>query len=288
MSLGEMNACLARLYVDEPFRKLFWLDPDSTLADYALDSAERNAVRSLDQNMLEYFAASLKHKRMKRIERAFPLLFSLDRATVERIYSRFHQLYKLRAGHAVHQDALDFGEFAEASLPDMPGMLACAADVARFERLYYACTYAESDAADTLSGPPFEVPGARPRLADGVTIASFEHDVVAIEEAIDDGRLPDVATIKPAACSIIFRPATAISVRQMLRINTPTRAILERCDGCHNVAQIVAESEEALDASDLEAGIVDVIRRLFELGVLVAAEAKPLEAQHATYYPESF
>ena len=72
MSLGEMQACLARLYVDESFRRLCALDPGA-LREYRLAPDEEQALRTLDRGQLENFARSLRNKRRRRAERAYPI-----------------------------------------------------------------------------------------------------------------------------------------------------------------------------------------------------------------------
>src|SRR5205823_5930952 len=44
MSIGEMQACLARLYVNEPFRRWFCLDPAAALEGYRLTEEERASL----------------------------------------------------------------------------------------------------------------------------------------------------------------------------------------------------------------------------------------------------
>ena len=77
MSVAEMQAYLARLYTSDPFRKLFELDPDTTLSDYTLADDEINALKQIDTKMLNTFAGTLKSKRKKRFLGAYPLLFKL-------------------------------------------------------------------------------------------------------------------------------------------------------------------------------------------------------------------
>ena len=63
MSMAEMQACLARLYVDRAFRRLFALEPETVLREYRLSAEEAEALRALDGNALERFARSLRSKR---------------------------------------------------------------------------------------------------------------------------------------------------------------------------------------------------------------------------------
>src|SRR5689334_7317748 len=109
-----MQACLARLYVDEPFRKLFYLEPAGTLQEYRLTREESAAIQSLDHRMLDVFESSLKNKRKKRIQRAYPMLFSLDTGSrIDSYYLRYYHLYRARPNQSGYQDVMEFGLFME-------------------------------------------------------------------------------------------------------------------------------------------------------------------------------
>ncbi len=55
MSIPELQACLARLYLDEPFRRLLASDPPLALQAYRLNAEEEAAIRELDATRLESF-----------------------------------------------------------------------------------------------------------------------------------------------------------------------------------------------------------------------------------------
>ena len=65
----------------------------------------------------------------------------------------------------------------------------------------------------------------------------------------------------------------------MLRINGPTLAILERCDGRRPLRDIVTGSEAAFGATGLEQDIIGAITRLAAAQVLV------IEADAAATHP---
>lgn len=274
MSVAEMQACLARLYVDASFRRLFYLDA-TVLDEYHLTPEERDALLGIDREMLDFFAASLKYKRRKRIERAFPLLFVLDRGEIDRYYSRYYQLYTAKPNQSGNQDALEFGAFMEESLAHAERLPPYASDLARYERLYYGATYASRSIADA-GAPDHEGAGAqqvvsmtsRPRVRSGVQMASFRYDVAAIEKALQEGAKPEELQVEPAGYSIVFRPAARGSEAKMMRLNTPTKVVLDLCDGRRTISQIVAETESALGANGLESGILATIERLLSEHVL--------------------
>ena len=60
MSIAEMQACLARLYVDDPFRKLFFLDQAAAFDGYQLIDEEKEALNGLDPKALNFFTKRLR------------------------------------------------------------------------------------------------------------------------------------------------------------------------------------------------------------------------------------
>jgi len=277
MSIGEMQACLARLYVDEPFRRLLHIEPEKALEEYGLTPDESAALQGIDRKMLEYFAASLRNKRKKRIQRAFPMTFKLDRVKIERYYRRYYQLHTARPHQLPHQDVMEFGAFMEESFAQADDLPPYAADLARYERLYYGAAFASesseaSGASPQGNGATEERAGrmdARPRVRNGVQVASFRYDVAAIERALEEGGNLDDLRCEPDVNYIVFRPATADSDARMMRVNAATKVVFDLCDGRRPVSEIMAQAQAILRADGLEEAIVATVDRLLALQVLI-------------------
>jgi len=273
MSIGEMQACLAWLYVSEPFRSWFYLDPDAALKSYNLTDEEDGALRKLDRDRLDLFASSLISKRRKGVERAFPVLFALDAAMMRRYYTRFYHLYPARLDQASYLDVVNFGKFVEESLAQAEWVPAYASDLARYERLYYLASIAavsDGAPADLANVAPTRVclptMEVQPVLRNGVQVADFAYDVGEIEDAIRRGHAPAEARTVSGGCSIIFQPNP--SGVKMLRINAATKTVLALCDGRRTAAAVVADTEAALGATNLTDAIVETINRLLASNVL--------------------
>lgn len=291
MSIAEMQACLARLYIDEPFRKLFYLDPVAALEDYRLNREESTAILSVERHALDDFAASLTGKRRKRVERAYPLLFKVDGTEIRRYYRRFCQLVPARPYDFGQQEVVEFGLFLEESLANVDHLPPYASDLAKYERLsFWALTSTNPEAQTDAVHEKFEAasivpPEERPFLSPDVTIADFAYDVGAIEEALSQGHAPNEVHPGPA-CSIIFRPGTDKSRALMLRINAPTKAILKYCNARNTVSEIVTAVEAALGADHLHEVIIDTIKRLLAARVL-AVDAPCAEHRQIDHRPYS-
>jgi hypothetical protein len=166
-----------------------------------------------------------------------------------------------------------------------------ASDLAKYERLYFWATLSTlSSGADKGGHEEGELAGvtsmdARPSFRPDVTVADFAYDVGEIEEALQKGHVPDEAHLTGGGCSIIFRPGTNTSGVQILRINTPTKTVLDFCNGRRTVSQIVMDTETALHAKDLHDSVVETINRLLASQVLAlnAAGAAHASTQHRAY-----
>lgn len=287
MSIAEMQACLARLYVNDAFRRLFHADSATAIGGYQLTPEESAAIQRIDPAMLDFFAASLKNKRKKRVLRAFPLTFMLDHPAADRYYSRFYQLHAARSHHSIHQDVIDFGIFMEESLAQSDDLPPYAVDVVRYERLYYFAALATPAAAATPApdGAAAVLRSTRPAPREGVEIASFSYDVAAIEKALEAGEKPADPPVVAGGYAIVFRPGSAEADAKMMRLNRPTRVVFELCDGQRTVSEIAAEAQEVLGVAGMEDSIVATINRLVALQVLVrdAAALRVTSTNPRTY-----
>src|SRR5947209_4692942 len=145
MSMAEMQACLARLYVDGASRRLLALEPETVLGDYRLSAEEARALRDLDRQALERFAGSLKSKRRRRFAATYPLLFGLESPAVERYYERYYHLYPARPGGSFVTEQLEFGRFMEESLAADDEAPPFAGDLAQYERIRFAARRAAAN-----------------------------------------------------------------------------------------------------------------------------------------------
>ncbi len=274
MSISELQACIARLYIDDSFRKLFSIDAAGAIEDYQLSDDERAAVIEIDQKMLRFFAASLITKRRKKLERAYPMLFQVGGELMDRYVQRYCQLYTLHRPHATQQDIQDFGSFMEDTLATTEESLPpYASQVAKFERLSYlvrSVTVAQgfSDQHHVNDAAPESITvDDHPRLNDGVEIAFMSYDILKIQEALEDGALGAPESLR-SDCATVFQPATDTTAFNLLSLNGPAKTVLSLCDGQHSVADIVAATEEELGMQGLEPGVMNAITTLVNKQIL--------------------
>jgi hypothetical protein len=289
MTTSEMQACLARLYVDDSFREVFMRWPEVALQGYELSAAEDRAVRDLDVKALQFFARSLRNKRLKRFRYAYPALFASSDPHVDRLSARYHQLCGDDGRFSIHEDILNFGRFVEQSAAADDILPSYIGDLVRYERHYYAASVEivaasiDSACADLDEAPDLT---ARPVLHPGARVASFDHDVVSIEEALMGRGTPNDEASAGNGYTIVFRHRTPDARHSMVRINAATATVIEGCDGARTVADVVEEVQDRLGgASGLAGSIVETIGQLLVHGVLVLASPASPSGAHAPGRP---
>src|SRR5258708_12207498 len=136
MSIAEMQACLARLYIDDSFRNLFYIDTAAAVQEYLLTEAESAAISKINRRMLDFFAESLKRKRKEKLQRAYPALFALERAEIDRYYRRYYQLYTANPHQNNLQDVSYFGIFMEETLARAEALPPSTTHSSKYQPLY--------------------------------------------------------------------------------------------------------------------------------------------------------
>jgi hypothetical protein len=273
MSIPEMQACLARLYVDDSFRKLFYIDAGNALQEYKLTHDELHAITEIDRQMLEFFAASLKKKRRKQLQHVYPMLFKLRSEEIDRYYDRYYQLHISHRTNSVHQDALEFGTFMEESLDNAERLPPYASDLAKFERMYYSVVSGlgtnELDDRSTVDSPSKAVNlETRPKTRRCVQIALVNYDIAEIHEMLEHGVDVDTQKCVQSEYAIVFQAIPNSHIPRTLRLNGAAKTVLLLCDGRHTVSEILTTTQERLGVQGLEQGVIMTIERLVEEGVL--------------------
>lgn len=273
-----MQACLARLYVDDSFRRLFYIEPEATVRDYRLTANEREALKNIDREMLDFFVTSLINKRKERMEKAYPILSRIHPDLVSRYYRRYSQVRVANAHEPNYEDVVQFGLFMEESIADADEAPAYASQLARYERLCYCANIGPSiDEASSVPEPLQQPQTARleDRLAlcTGVHIESFSYDVAALKDEIDQSASSQTGIqIEAGEYWILFISASnAGNDGSVLRINYATRALLDLCDGDRTVSQIITQMEETFGATHLEQALRDPIDRLLSVRAIQLA-----------------
>jgi hypothetical protein len=272
MSATELQSCLAHLYTSAAARRLLRVAPDEVLDGYFLSAAERDAIMTIDSNTLDYFASSLKTKRRDRLERAYPALFTIVQPVLETYYDRYHELYPLRPEGTNNSDTIQFGIFMEETLTGDEELPDYVANLVRFERTLLQLRQSlRADHGASQADEPGDSRGfdGWPRRCRGVTVARFDCNVSEIDEALRDGREPDV---RDESEFIVYALRDGERDPRILRVSEATALVVDLCDGEHSISDIVAAVEQHYEQSGLGGGIADVIGQLSDAKILDVAD----------------
>jgi hypothetical protein len=261
MSLVEMHSVLARLYVDETFLQSFCAGPDRAMAKYDLTTREAAALAGIDRDAIKKYAASLRSKTRGRFEPVYRLLLTLEPAAFQKYYLRFYELRSFRPYEDFYGPNLELGRFFERSFAGNPEVSPCAADLARYQRLFHEARFEPGERGRSGEEPAETSLDPRTRLGvvPGVRVERFDYDMSALEKALLKGEKPDV---RRAECHVVFQSLPEIGRARKFQISQSTAELLEMCDGKRELGEVAACLE-----ADWEA-VAEAADRLVRLGLL--------------------
>jgi hypothetical protein len=131
MGLAEIQAALARLYVDAALRERFLADPEDLGAEFGLGADEIRVLAGVSPRQVEQFAGSLRRKRRSQVRGFLPIA---TRALGDRygaLFERYVAEAPLRGSTADIDDAIGFVEaLGRWGVDDRPLWVV---DLARYE-----------------------------------------------------------------------------------------------------------------------------------------------------------
>jgi hypothetical protein len=271
MSMSELQACLARLYIDENFRRLFYIQ-SGVLSEYLLTDVERAAVEQIDRHMLDFFASSLRRKRRERIARAYPATFQLDGKALDRYWHRYCAIFITHGDTSFEEEAKAFGHFLWESLVDPTELPPFARDLVLFElEDFQARDIARRMRAIEApqEGPTQATPRSVPRLRDGARLRRFSYDIPVIEDELQrNGVGAATSAAELGQYAFVFFPPSEFNGVATMRLSAPLARVLEQCDGTASVAEIVAATETTLHVTGLLEPILDAIDKCWGRGII--------------------
>ena len=263
MSLIEMHSALARLYVDETFLESFCTRPDEALKRYDLTPREAAALAGIDRDAIRKYSSSLRTKTRGRFEHAYRLLLALDAAAFNKYYLRFYELRTIRPYESFNGPILELGRFLERSFTDNPEVPPYAAELARYQRLFFQARFEPregiSPRVEPPSPPPIE-PWTRVAVVPGVRIERFQYDMAALENALRKGEIP--RDVQPEASQVVFQALPEVGRARKFQVSASTADLLSLCDGTRELGRIA-------ESLDIEwAAVEEGTAKLLRLGLL--------------------
>ncbi len=258
MALRDLQAILARLFVDSRERDLFFADRDAALRAYALSDAEQAVLRKLDRGQVERFARSLRSKRVGTLRELLPATLSVLGARAEECIAGYCEAHPSTLEPL--PDALQLSQFVErhAAVPDWPR------NVARAERLRLEVLHAVDG-----EGPEHRSATLTLCLSARARVDRFDFDMETGFPAAVRGETDEPPLDR---CWILIGKAADFQVR-LRRINEVTARVLRMCDGTRTSREIVRETAVVIglgagERSALAREIEELLASLCAAGLL--------------------
>lgn len=269
MSEAEFQACLARIYVDEPFRLLSRLDPGVTIDRYELSPDERSAILGLDNHLVDDFANSLRNKRRERFEMSFPTVFQIDRSRALRLWNRFYDLTGTIAYLSMNNSLLAFSKFLEESIERCNEWPPYTHDLVAFEAAIFGAIPTEEEDGGSKDLPENTDPAQLNyiyTLADNVQLRTFRYDVFKLRDKLTKGDVP--SHIEEDNTHIAILKHSNHSLTRFFKINEPALLAVENCDGIQTAKEIATKLEAHYNSSNLEEPVLKLIFGLQSRGII--------------------
>lgn len=267
MTAASYQGLLARLLVDGPLRAGLPGSVDQLAVGHRLSGAEREALRAIDLDALEFTAGGIRRARMRTLRRMFaPTLTLLEEVVVPDLDVVAAHVDTHPPTEADDDPArfLADGRLLVAGLRragDEGTVPAAAADSALLDWVRAALLYdhrAAVSAGEAMAAPaPLAGPladGDRPSLVAHARIAAFDHDVVAVRRAR--------TLVGPAATPtyLLLRLVEPGREPKVGRLDAQAHRLLSRCDGSASVAEICDPDPAARQVLDqgLTAGLLSL------------------------------
>ncbi len=130
MGLGTVQQVLAQLYTSTSLREGFFHSPQAVGQELGLTVDEVQLLTQLSRKQVDFFAHSLKGKRLGEIRKLLPLTQQSLGGDFAQLFWRYGETYSPTGIKKHWQDALNFCTFMEGEDTVLPWVL----DVIRYEK----------------------------------------------------------------------------------------------------------------------------------------------------------
>lgn len=271
MSISEVQAVLARLYVDENFRKLFLIDINTTLQNYKLAPNEFEQLAAVDKSYLERYAAGLRNTNQNNFRFIYKLTFKLLGNDAERYHNRYYQLYGAKPEEIMLDRFLSFGKFLEQTVTGDADLPIYAADLIRYERLCCLARFspaalanAKEFAVDKSNLMPVLTAEVKPILDNATQYGTFDFNISSIANQLRTDQ--SVTELEKGEYCFIFQPQAAGKLK-IFKISSLGRDLLEYCNGFTTLAAIERRLQKVHKTLSAEA-VRQLLTTFYNAGVL--------------------
>jgi hypothetical protein len=253
-----MQRVLTRILTDKCFQQDF-ISRATPPAGYELTERELSCLRGLQWDRVSLDADLIAYQRLNLALHAAPLssmvLGKQLRARLDRFCAEYPPVP--RAAGALFLEGTRLCEFALGLLREGELEPSWAADVVTYERILLTLNrgleaaesstrvarlnqaWTSASLGADLDWPPPDLADLVPVSGPHAEIACFAHAVPELVAALKDGTVPDSVAALDRPLFLLFcrQPAGTVN---MVKVNAPTVALVEACDGEATVADIIS------------------------------------------------
>lgn len=276
-----MQRVLTRILTDKGFQRDF-VSRAAPPAGYELTERELSCLRGLRWDRVVLDADLIAYQRLSLALHAVPLTSMVLEKQLRARLGPFCAEYPPvpRPANTLFLEGIRLCEFALGLLRKGELEPSWAADVVTYERILLTLTRS-LEAADSSAHvarlnqarntaspqwPPPDLADLVPVTGPHAEIASFGRALPELVAALDDGVVPDSVPELDRPLFLLFCRQSAGTVN-MVKVNAPTVALVEACDGEATVTEIVSSLNRQF-GSGLADGAVAALGRLRDSGVI--------------------
>lgn len=284
MSEFAFQQALVRLLTDTKARHSFFKGDVQVMAEFGLPLEEAQRILAIDPERLEVFADMLTGQRLNDAAQMLPLTAQLLGSRLHYIAYEFNQEITPRYS-TKFEHALAFARFLKKQFGEEPPSPAFAEDVLTYEMtaLELFGKRDETDFAQTadLKEQLHEaeaqtkiVPSRQPTHQ----VLTFNYDVAEIAAELKEGRIPTSPLRQPL--NILLR-VNAVGLIEQDRINYPTLAFIEACDGATPLSEVIEDLASIFEQNtpklraDFQQKCLNLCEALVERGVITLRLSVP-------------
>jgi hypothetical protein len=248
MTLLDMQRVLSRILTDKAFQRSFIEGDEPDPAAYRLTGRELSSLRDLRWDRVGRHAELLAHGRLELALKSLPLTRLLLRGQLYEHLDRFCAEYPPTPEAASHAwtEGSRLCDFATRLISEEILRPAWAADLVRYERILLALATSAEAAASAIRTSELNDAGQEPGWPSAhlvavtgphAEVASFGYPLVDLIPMLQDGHPPTSVHRLERPLLLLFYKAPRGPVR-IVRINEPTAALINSCDGDQTVAGV--------------------------------------------------
>lgn len=278
MTLLDMQRVFSRILTDRDFHRAFVAGDESVCAPYDLTERELRSLRGLRWDWVGLHVDLLAHSRLEMALKGLPLTELVLHKQLHGHLDRFCREFPPvpEANSQLYVEATRLCRFIRRLTAEGTLTPAWGGEVATYEHtaltLSISTDAAESSAAAAdlnarWSGSTGDLDAVIPVAGPHVRVVTFGFPLLDLLSRLDDGEVPEQVAPAERPLTIMFHKLPGVYPTQTAKINAPTAALLDLCDGDRTLRAVLDVLVDRFGPR-VELGALTAVDRFREAGVL--------------------